>query len=321
MLFVGHSCPHPDSCSGRLSVPVCHRITGQGMLIAACRQNFGSTAIAPHFERPASVDAASTVCCAFEMHSDDFADEAEWQAAVQAPVRTAVAAFKSKGLVLGPEVSVLAGGPPCHIWRTAFNFTRKSSQQPFPHFSSSAVICYNRVYAIPKTRAHRPSEDWAIVWVSRARADAERQSVLVQEQHGLVRGKSRFGIRVPSQVFEKVFRQLRPDDEPPVRISVSMLFKLGPILASASSDAVSEFLGKIGRRAKVLKMLGPVLLTVPERLRPKGLSTEPAARSPSPDHWWITPASDVQTSADHAERLKALEVSWKPSSRNGCGEA
>ena len=76
------------------------------------------------------------------------------------------------------------------------------------------------------------------MWLTGDKAESEKQAALVAEQHGLVRSKARFGIRVPATAFDKVFRQLRPGVEPPASVSVKALFKAGPFPAGTAADDV-----------------------------------------------------------------------------------
>ena len=246
--------------------------------------NMGATPIKLHFEHAASVELAPMISCSF-MWAEDFLSSAEWQTAVKAPVRTAVDAFKAKGLIShfqNPWArSFRASGRPAapHLAET-FQFHAK-----VPHATLPALLKlsgHNKVYVVPKSWAHKPLDSWAIIWVGKSRADTERQAILVQEQHGLVKGRSRFGIRVPSTAFERVFRQSRPDDQPPSQVPINCLDKLGPVPSSAAADTITQFLTKLGWQT-----LGPEFWLV-------GVEGPPPTEVPAPNDQpvLLTPVAD-----------------------------
>ena len=98
VIVPGHRCPDPDSCSGRTSVPVYCRQTGQRHLLAACYHNVGDTDIAPRFQHGTQVDAEETVCCSFTMCQEDFGHSGQWRDIAAAPVRSVIEAFRARGV-------------------------------------------------------------------------------------------------------------------------------------------------------------------------------------------------------------------------------
>ena len=77
------------------------------------------------------------------------------------------------------------------------------------------------------------------------------------EQHGLVRGKNKYGLRVPTAAFRKVFMQLRPGAAVPDSLEVTATWKVGPFPAAASADAIREWSKRVDWPTKVIKSLGP----------------------------------------------------------------
>ena len=256
----GHCCPDTDTCSGKASVPVVHRETGCKHLLAVCYHNVGDTAISPFVEHGSQVELAGTVCCTLSMHRDECPTEEAWQEAVQAPVRTVAQAFKPQGL----------SGPFSHPWGRSFRASGRPSQPAHCDvFLFQAKVeegClrqllrlsgFNRVYVVPKAWNRSVLEGWSVIWMSASRGEIERQAALMPEQHGLVRGKSRYGIRVPTRDFERLFRQLRPGETVPVSFDVRALYKVGPLPPGATADAVLQWAKQLHWQLRVLKTLGP----------------------------------------------------------------
>ena len=77
------------------------------------------------------------------------------------------------------------------------------------------------------------------------------------EQHGLVRSRNKYGLRIPQPSFAKVFAQLKPGTEVPATIDVKCLYKLGPVPASARAEDVQSWAQQLSWQVKVLKALGP----------------------------------------------------------------
>ena len=97
VVIPGHHCPDPDTCSGKVNVPVKHKISGQNHLLASCYHNLGATAIKPFFSHSAEIDVSGTVCCTFQMYQDETSPNL-WDKATSHPVRAVAKAFKAKGI-------------------------------------------------------------------------------------------------------------------------------------------------------------------------------------------------------------------------------
>ena len=204
LVVPGHSCPDSETCSGRTSVPVRHRVTGRQHLIAACYHNVGETDIEPHFQHGTKVDTEDTVCCSFTMCHEDFAVEAQWRECSGAPVRSVVDAFRAKGVEQALH----------HPWARSY---RSAGRPSLPHLCDQFVFyakvpqCklravlqasgFNRVYVVPRSWDRQLLPGWAVVWLPLSRCEIEKQALLVAEQHGLVKGKNKFGLRVPATSF------------------------------------------------------------------------------------------------------------------------
>ena len=259
VVIPGHSCPDADTCNGRISIPVLHRSSGKHHLIAACYHNLGDTDIVPHCVHGSSVEVEGAVCCSFGMHSDECSGP-EWQAAVRAPVRTVVDAFKANGL---PQVLE-------HPWARSFRAAGRPANPPscdsFLFYAKVAArdlkgllqqSGFNRVYMVPRTWDRQVNADWSVVWLPGSKTDVEKQALLVSEHAGLVRGKNKFGLRVKQAHFQRVYRQLKPGMPVPEAVVVKAMYKVGPLPASANAEAVLSWAKQLSWPVRVLKTLGP----------------------------------------------------------------
>ena len=259
IIVPGHACPDPPTCSGTVSVPVKHRATGASHLLAACYHNVGQTDAEPFFGDEAKVEVAGMICCSFTMYRE-YTTQEEWVQACRAPVRTVIDAFRSSGVVNAIQHpwgrSFRLGTRPAVAEKSdSFQFHGKvpeASLQPLLQVSG-----YNRVFMVPKTWTRTPLSGWQIVWVSTPLPDLEKSARLLPEQSGLVRGRNRLGVRVRESHFASAFRQLRPQEDVPVKVEVAGMYKVGPVPPRASAEAVQKWAATWGWGIKVFKMLGP----------------------------------------------------------------
>ena len=201
----GHACPDPDSCNGRVSCPVTHRESGHRHLIAACFHNLGETSIQPHVAHGSDVTVQGHTCCTFTLHQDDF-PEATWRGITKAPVRAVTEAFQARSVLNAIH------GP----WGRSFKAAgrlRPSQPQLCDQCSFLAKVPdqllksllqqsgFNNVFVVPRSWDRQLLPGWAVVWIPGSRADVEKQVSLLAEQHGLVRARNRYGVRVPTSAF------------------------------------------------------------------------------------------------------------------------
>ncbi|OLP95288.1 hypothetical protein AK812_SmicGene22606 [Symbiodinium microadriaticum] len=260
LVIPGHTCPDPSTCAGTTSVPAMHRATGTRQLLAACYHNVGETDIRPHYACSTTVSVDGTVCCSFTMHRDEAPSSQAWTEAVQAPVKTVVELFRGCG------VQQALSNP----WGRSFRSSGRPSQ---PHSADTYQFFakvlradlkpvlqqsgFNRVYVVPRGWDRQLLPGWSVIWLSGQRGEVEKQALLVPEQHGVVRSRNRYGLRVPETVFPRVFAQLRPGADVPLNISVKGTYKLGPVPAAASAEDVQTWARNLQWPMKVIKALGP----------------------------------------------------------------
>ena len=260
IIFLGHTCPEPDSCSGPVTVPATCVVTGSRHLLSCCHHNVGSTPIRATFAANAEVDLQSTVCCSFSMQKNDLPEQVSWDEIVQGPVRAVQAAFQTAGVgkaIFNPWGRVYqAGGKPSapHLCDTFLFRAKVPSGQVPPLLQKSG---YNHVYVVPRDWDDKPLQGWRVVWLTSSRAEAVQKSLLLPSQHGLVRSKNKFGVRVPTDLFTESFKKLRPQDTVPLDVEVRELYKLGPIHIGATADGITAWAAALRWPARVLRSLGP----------------------------------------------------------------
>ena len=260
IVFLGHTCPDPDTCAGTVTAPATCVTTGTRHLLACCFHQVGSTPIRPTFAANAQVDVTTTVVCSFEMQKDDLPDNKNWTDLAQGPVRAVQAAFASEGIskaITSPwGRSFRAGGrASTPLLCDSFLFRAKVPSSLLPSLLQKSG--YNHVYVAPRNVDDRPLSGWRIVWLTATRAEAVRQAALLPSQHGLVRSRNKFGVRIPSEHFGEAFTKLRPADNVPVEIEVTELFKLGPVPIGATSDKIATRASDLKWPVRVLRSLGP----------------------------------------------------------------
>ena len=260
VVIPGHCCPDEESCSGRVSVPVQHVATGRRHLLAACYHNVGETEVHPHFEHGTKVAVDGTVCCSFAMHSDDCPSDLFWNEVVQAPVRTVVRLFRSKGIQQAlshpwGRSFRARGRPSMPSHADTFQFFAKVVQADLKDVLQHSG--FNHVFVVPRTWDRKILPGWSVVWLPGTRAELEKQAIVVHEQHGLVRGRSKLGLRVATPAFDRIFAQLRPGATAPAAIDVKCLFKGGPFPHEASAEDVQSWARQLNWPIKVVKAIGP----------------------------------------------------------------
>ena len=94
--------------------------------------------------------------------------------------------------------------------------------------------------------SHPLSQPWRRMFLKDGRTgackgDAVRAALSIREQAGLVRSRGRYGARVAEEHFDKLFRQIRPNQEPQPRVQVEFFYKLCPVLAGATEASILQW--------------------------------------------------------------------------------
>ena len=212
------------------------------------------------FAANAQVDVTSRIVCSFEMQKDDLPEDKSWTDLVQGPVRAVQTAFSVVGVnkaITSPwGRSYRAGGrASTPLLSDSFLFRAKVPSSLLPCLLQKSG--YNHVYVVPRNVEDRPLPGWRIVWITGSRSEAVRQATLLPSQHGLVRSRNKFGVRVPSGNFTEAFQKPRPSETVPVEIEVKELFKLGPVHIGATSEKIAAWAPALKWPVRVLRSLGP----------------------------------------------------------------
>ena len=191
VVIPGHECPAPDTCSGRLSVPVIHRLTASQHLVAACHHNLGCVDIVPYSCHDAEVSATAMVCCSFVMYRDEASSPEAWTRLSQRPVRAVAEALRGSGLEQ-PFTSPwgrsfrAAGKPTAPEIADTFMVQAKVSQTILRQ--ALKVSGWNGVNMVPRAWEHQPLPGWDIKGMKGPRCEVARHARVLPEQHGIVRG-------------------------------------------------------------------------------------------------------------------------------------
>ena len=258
LLVLGHSCPCPDDCNGQLCFPATSRANGSRLLLAGCLHNLGGKRVRTKDNGDITVALPDMSCCTFECYADELEPEV-WSAITQAPVRAVLDRFRKGGIEK----------PFSDPWGRAF------SQNGRPAIASLADrVCFQarvlsdsldqlliasghiHVYCTPRNMDRTVVQSYAIVWLGNARGDAVRAALQTPKQLGLVRAKTRFGLRVPAARFAAIFASLRPGQMVPNKVAVNQLYRVGPLPQTASAEAIVDWATKAGWQVRVIKALG-----------------------------------------------------------------
>ena len=157
---------------------------------------------------------------------------------------------------------------------------------------------------IPKNQDQSLKQGYSVVWLGSSRAEAVKASLQVQGQLGLVRSKDRYGLRVPDARHGAVFQQLRPGQAVPTKVTVSKLFKMGPVPAGADAISVEKWATGGGWSVKVLKALGPQHWLL-------GSNTEPPVAYPAFNGQTVL-VSKVQQRSNPAPMVQSGQLQSRP---------
>ena len=259
LLVLGHECPDPKAGCNSISFPARGRNCGSQLLLAGCLHNLGGKQITLRQQGNVNVTLPDVLCCTFTVYADE-CDSERWAAYTQAPVKTVIAAFQGSG------VEKVLSEP----WGRKFTSKGRSStpaladvimfQARVDQKACDALLAHsghNGVYIVPRRLDQTLVSGYSVVWLGASRAEAIKASLQVPGQLGLVRSKDRYGLRVPESRHDAVFQQLKPGQAVPAKVTVSKLFRMGPVPSGADASSIQEWAKGSSWSVKVLKALGP----------------------------------------------------------------
>ena len=100
ILSLGHACPHPSTCQGKVQVPAHARGEDSHVLIAVCVHNLGERKVVTCAKAVDEVQVTDTVSCAFLAFSDEWPDRQSWQDLVSSPVKHILEQFRQEGTAI-----------------------------------------------------------------------------------------------------------------------------------------------------------------------------------------------------------------------------
>ena len=231
LLVLGHECPDPKAGCTSISFPARGRNCGSQLLLAGCLHNLGGKQITLRQQGNVNVTLPDVLCCTFTVYADE-CDSERWAAYTQAPVKTVIAAFQGSG------VEKVLSEP----WGRKFTSKGRNStpaladvimfQARVDQKACDALLAHsghNGVYIVPRRLDQTLVSGYSVVWLGASRAEAIKASLQVPGQLGLVRSKDRYGLRVPESRHDAVFQQLKPGQAVPAKVTVSKLFRMGPV--------------------------------------------------------------------------------------------
>ncbi|CAE7289892.1 Trdmt1 [Symbiodinium sp. CCMP2592] len=261
LLVLGHSCPAPDECNGHLTFPATSAACGSKLLLAGCLHNIGGRRIRKQAADDIQVELPNQHCCSIDCYADELEAEA-WQTILRSPVRSAVEAFRKQG----------AAKPALPSLADKLSFQARVATDKLD--ALLAASGHNHFYATPRAMDRSILNSYAIIWIGNSRAEALRASLQVPGQLGLARVKNRYGLRVPATRFADVFAQLRPGQMVPQKVTVSKMFKIGPLPPEAGATEIIAWAGRSAWNVRVIKSLGARHWLI-------GASTDPATEFPT----------------------------------------
>ena len=259
LLVLGHECPQPSSCSGRVSFPGLARHTKAPLLLAACLHNVGSATIRTSLAHNGKVDLPAIAVCLFEAAAPDF-EPAQWARMCASPVRAVLDLFAESGAAQAFSAPwsrkfLLKDRPSTPQEADRLSFLAKVERGSLSNVLS--VSGHNGVFCTPRTAELALDPDFSVIWIGHSRTECAKLSLQVGEQRGLVKARGRYGLRVPSAQFRSLHQLLRPGASVPERFPVNHVYRLGPLPRSAGPKEVQEWSQQVPWRLKTLKMSGP----------------------------------------------------------------
>ena len=293
IISIGRRCPHPPTCQQKLHVPVHAKGEEGHILLACCLHNLGEKKVRVNSRQVDNISIVDTVPCTFAAHADEWPGDTSWAELTASPVKTIAELFRQEGIqqpLRQPWARVfkLNGrvSTPEHCNYVQFQACTEKSTLP----TLLRLSGHKGAYVVPRDAEGQILAGWSIVWVSSSKPDAIRAAMGVRDQAGIVRARDRFGIRVPENTFDATFKALRPNQDPQPRITVRFLFKLCPVPAGATEQALHQW-SKLQSRewligaaaqppAGWLTFNGETLLTVPVPQKAREQSIIQAGRRP-----------------------------------------
>ena len=259
VIVPGHRCPHAESCARRLTVPA-HNIQGDQVLLAACLHQLGSKPVECKIQHSAEVDVPEAVCLAFHAFKDLWPSQPAWDDMVRNPVRVSLDLLAQAGL---PRPFTAPWGRIFRLGTKVASPAQCDSLQFHARAPAGEVEAllqrsgHNRLFVTPKNWSHELHPAYSVVWVPGEWEAVCQLATPCPLQLGVVRVKSRYGVRVLKAKFHEAFQLLRPGEQTPAQVAVTKTFRMSQVPPGARAVDIAAWAEKLSWPVRPLRQTGP----------------------------------------------------------------
>ena len=116
---------------------------------------------------------------------------------------------------------------------------------------------FNRLWATPKDRHGKLDSRWRILWIEGGLAHLNSQASKTTGCVGMVKSKTKYGLRYSAEDFPKAWAVLFPDKPVPDAVDTSNLFQIQCLPYGCSSEMLMQWSQLMSWTIKPIKALGP----------------------------------------------------------------
>ena len=259
IVVLGHECPVPSSCGGRLTFAA-KNLASESVLLCGCLHQLGARDIKPSCDHAAEVTVRDCACLAISVYRQHWSDEQTWDSMVRNPVR----AIQDR-LHEGNTSKVLEAP-----WGRQY---RKASSKALPqecdsiHFKARIALSeldgllrksgHNRIFVTPQNWQSEPHPNYTIIWMAGDLDTVCQAALRYPAQLGVTFVKSRYGIRVHQHAYATAFAALRPGETAPARLEIKHTYKLSSVPPGIRSAELTDWAAKLQWQIRPLRQQGP----------------------------------------------------------------
>lgn len=237
----------------------CADHTGQAVLLSGTLIQLGSKPLTFAKGDPKQVDAVTGHLMSITLYKDDWNPD-RWMEATSNPIafitktleqenlKDSVQAMWGRSLRAGRAQATPAQATTIQVHCTVVD-TKKDQL-----LRASGL---NSLFFTPKTRAGRVDPEYKIIWIEGDIAQATGLATQTPHCLGLVKGRSSYGLRFCDDKFGEAWGKIHPGQNPPLRSSGSLTFKVEGLPFGCTSDMLSSWGAKISWKIVPFKALGP----------------------------------------------------------------
>ena len=226
------------------------------VVLRVCIHQAGGS-IACRAEKSRDLKLPPSCVLSFSVFRDEWATQ-EWENIKQHPIRVMMDQFESINLLAAPWSRQwgLQGRKADVANAERFSFVARIDQSEVVRVFQQSGL--NKVYVSPlRSGPDKPSTQFQVIWIGESHSAAVQQTRLLVEQHGLKRSYRRgFGVRVKASDFASIFTRIKPGVDLPDLNGGSLMFRVQPIPASLSVQALREWLVSCKWKAAPVRQQG-----------------------------------------------------------------